>query len=492
MRTAFPEGFEETVIATILIQALQGLDYLHKHGHIHRDVKAGNLLVDKDGTVKLADFGVSSSLMEDGERKGIRKTFVGTPCWMAPEVMEMSKGYNSKADIWSFGITALELANGNAPFAKFPPMKVIHLTLTNNPPTLDRHRTKYKYSKVFKEMIDLCLHRDPNKRPSADILLKHSFFKQAKKKSLLTSTILMNLPPIQSRIKPESQSKEESAYTSQSWDFSDSSNDFDAEWIDESVKDDKSLANMSENEATVRKGRFVVESVDENTKGSCTPLSGMTQMGLDPQTSAAVANALNCAEIKKGRFCVIESSTSSAMQSRDFDSAKLSRQPSLNDGEIVEDKKSRFELIPLSDNEGKITEDETRISRFTVKTQSTDFPHHNRKSRFKVLSVDARRTEPEILEELSPSFDTPKLNEVDDEKMYALMRNNAESVKKEQHKRGRSGGNREVEIPSLLSALDSQFKMLMTENASLKSQLEALKKENELLRILKLESPKDQ
>ncbi|CEG70591.1 Putative STE/STE20/FRAY protein kinase [Rhizopus microsporus] len=219
MKSGFRDGFEEMTIATILKQALEGLIYLHKNGHIHRDVKAGNLLMDDQGTVLLADFGVSSSLTENSE---IRKTFVGTPCWMAPEVMEQS-GYNFKADIWSFGITAIELATGHAPFAKFPPMKVLMMTLNQSPPTLNRDQTKYKYSRTFKEMIDYCLQKDPNKRPTAEKLIQHPFFKQAKKKDYLVKSVLACVPPLDERPHKRIAFKQTTIENSDQWDFDDTS-----------------------------------------------------------------------------------------------------------------------------------------------------------------------------------------------------------------------------------------------------------------------------
>ncbi|KAL0906802.1 hypothetical protein M5K25_025324 [Dendrobium thyrsiflorum] len=200
MKFAHPEGFDEPVIATLLREVLKALVYVHGEGHIHRDVKAGNILIDADGAVKLADFGVAACMFDTGDRQRARNTFVGTPCWMAPEVMQQLHGYDFKADIWSFGITALELAHGHAPFSKYPPMKVLLMTLQNAPPGLDYERDK-KFSKSFKEMVSTCLVKDPKKRPTSEKLLKHHFFKHGRSNEYLARAILDGLPPLADRFR---------------------------------------------------------------------------------------------------------------------------------------------------------------------------------------------------------------------------------------------------------------------------------------------------
>ncbi|XP_008677326.1 uncharacterized isoform X3 [Zea mays] len=200
MKISYQEGFDEPIIGSILKETLKALDYLHRQGQIHRDVKAGNILIDGAGVVKLGDFGVSACMFDRGDRQRSRNTFVGTPCWMAPEVLQPGTGYNFKADIWSFGITALELAHGHAPFSKYPPMKVLLMTLQNAPPGLDYERDK-RFSKSFKEMVAMCLVKDQTKRPTAEKLLKHSFFKNAKPPELTIKSILSGLPPLWDRVK---------------------------------------------------------------------------------------------------------------------------------------------------------------------------------------------------------------------------------------------------------------------------------------------------
>ncbi|KAJ8603540.1 hypothetical protein CTAYLR_004882 [Chrysophaeum taylorii] len=158
----------EASIAGIVAQLLKGLAYLHSQRRVHRDIKAKNILVSTTGAVKLADFGACTQLTDTTTK---RATLVGTCHWMAPEVIQQSR-YDAKADVWSLGITAIEMAETLPPHAALHPMKVLFVVPSAPSPRLEGN----DYGLAFKKFVARCLHKEPADRPTALELLEEDDF----------------------------------------------------------------------------------------------------------------------------------------------------------------------------------------------------------------------------------------------------------------------------------------------------------------------------
>jgi serine/threonine-protein kinase OSR1/STK39 len=240
------EGFSEECLSYILFETLKGINYLHSRSLIHRDIKSGNILLDGQGNVKLSDLAFSEWMIEIGQRSQKARTVVGTPSFMAPEIVEYHHhnhhhhqqqsgnpaepeegnhgnnddennsnksnnttnstasnggGYDHRADIWSLGITALELAKGYAPYAHLPPMKILQVTLDSDPPSLKNYPYEQQqspngivFSKNFEDFYKKCLQKNPKHRPSASELLKHRLVRNVSPQSLIS--LLSNIPNV--------------------------------------------------------------------------------------------------------------------------------------------------------------------------------------------------------------------------------------------------------------------------------------------------------
>ncbi|GFX19501.1 hypothetical protein TNCV_2074101 [Trichonephila clavipes] len=178
----------EPQIRYICHEMCKGLDFLHSKKVIHRDLKAGNVLLTLEAGVKLADFGVSAKNNDTLQK---RDSFIGTPYWMAPEVVMCETFrdnlYDYKADIWSLGITLIEFAQMEPPNHELSPMRVLLKIQKSDPPTLDQPS---KWSKEFSMFLGKCLVKDPQSRPSASELLRHPFIVNATERKPLFELIV--------------------------------------------------------------------------------------------------------------------------------------------------------------------------------------------------------------------------------------------------------------------------------------------------------------
>lgn len=182
---------KEAELQVVMKMALHGLEYLHKTKIIHRDVKAGNLLLTASGDVKLADFGVSAELVQTLAK---RATMIGSPYWMAPEILKQMK-YESKVDVWSLGITAYELVTSRPPYSELPYMKAIFLIPKNDSPVLPApHATAF--SAECHDFIAKCLIKEPAQRPSAADLLNHPWIVKAGDKKVVVKLLEETMPKI--------------------------------------------------------------------------------------------------------------------------------------------------------------------------------------------------------------------------------------------------------------------------------------------------------
>ncbi|XP_068924886.1 STE20-related kinase adapter protein beta isoform X1 [Petaurus breviceps papuanus] len=243
LRTYFPEGMSETLIGNILFGAVKGLNYLHQNGCIHRSIKASHILISGDGLVCLSGLSRLYSLVNHGQRSKAVYDFpqfsTSVHPWLSPELLRQDLyGYNVKSDIYSVGITACELANGQVPFQDIHRTQMLLQKLKGSPScpleknaslqaesrlknsrsgidsgigesilvssltrtvTSDRLQTPSSktFSPAFHSLVELCLQQDPEKRPSASTLLSHAFFRQIKEQT--QDSILSLLPPAYSK-----------------------------------------------------------------------------------------------------------------------------------------------------------------------------------------------------------------------------------------------------------------------------------------------------
>ncbi|KAH0785737.1 STE family protein kinase [Histomonas meleagridis] len=195
LQYAFVNGFkDEVLIATILENVLQFLKYFHSNHQIHRDIRPGSILLTNTGEIKVGNLGVAGCLIQDGQRKRARFTQVTSCCYSAPEMLRENKGYSESVDIWSLGMTAIELATGKPPYSELRQLEQVKAIVQGELPSIPN-----TISSSFTSFIKACIQYDPKKRATASELLQHKFIKLAKDKKYISTTLMSQLLPLDRR-----------------------------------------------------------------------------------------------------------------------------------------------------------------------------------------------------------------------------------------------------------------------------------------------------
>ncbi|CAD6189198.1 unnamed protein product [Caenorhabditis auriculariae] len=252
-------SLKEEWIAYICREILRGLYHLHQNKVIHRDIKGQNVLLTDSAEVKLVDFGVSAQL---DKTVGRRNTFIGTPYWMAPEVIACDENpeatYDSRSDLWSLGITSLEMAEGHPPLCDMHPMRALFLIPRNPPPRLKRVK---KWSKKFEGFIETVLVKDYHQRPYTDQLLRHPFIREQPQERSVRMAIKEHID----RHRRVNSKKDETEYEYSGSDEEEPSN---ARGNPASAREDVESCSMIPMDNTLRKG---FQRLQENSRGLVEP-----------------------------------------------------------------------------------------------------------------------------------------------------------------------------------------------------------------------------
>ena len=191
MNEHFPEGFPEVLVATILKEVIKGICYIHDNHMIHNDIKADNILVDSNGDVRISGFRQLRVLQQGGTVKKSICSLVGDNIeWAAPEIVSQNARYTQSADIYSLGITAMELAYNKTPFDDWPPLKVLLCKRQYDCPAVSSSKSM---SRNFYKFVSACVQKNPEARPNIHYCLDHPFLKQAKGNSYVEQLIIRKI-----------------------------------------------------------------------------------------------------------------------------------------------------------------------------------------------------------------------------------------------------------------------------------------------------------